>query len=275
MLKRVLVFTLILYGLVGYFALSSATSLPVSDLVAWWSFDDPENPFKDETGRFTDITVVRGDLLQATSGVRGNALEFQKEGSDYPYFYTEALKWPTNSFTIAGWLKPYSLNTDWFGWLAFVSKGGNEDLNSDENSFNFEFYNGKGHVRFGEQNWWNQYWTPNPMVEENVFHFVAVTYDGSTLRFYKDASLVGEVNISAGIQAANSPIYVGADFPGSDNYFYGIMDEVTLWQTALSSDQISTLYSYNGAPVPLPAGVWLLGGGLLGWGIFRRKYSWC
>ncbi|MBX6422895.1 LamG domain-containing protein [Thermosulfurimonas sp. F29] len=264
MLKRVLVFALVFYGLVGYFTLSSATPLPLDDLVAWWSFDDPENSFKDETGHFRDITVVRGDLLQVASGERGNALEFQKEGYDYPYFYTDSLKWPTGSFTIAGWLKPYTLNTDGLYWLAFVSKGGNDKLGSAENSFNFEFHNGEGHVRFGEEGWYNQYYTPNPMVEKGVFHFVAVTYNGSTLRFYKDGSLVGETYISAGIQAKYSPIYVGADFPGSDNYFYGVMDEVTLWQTALTSDQIATLYNYNGAPVPLPPALFLLGGGLLG-----------
>jgi hypothetical protein len=152
------------------------------------------------------------------------------------------IKWISNSFTITGWLKPdYMENTPDGAWLGFVSKGGNDDLCSNENSFNFEFYNGKGHVRFGEICWYGKF-TTSPLLEVQNFRFVTVTYDGSKLVFYSNGEKISEHSITGSVNSTASPIYIGVDFPGSDNYYKGILDEIRIYNRALTEDEIRALY---------------------------------
>ena len=273
--KVVLLLTSILVLVSLLFSPAFSGPLPVNSLVAWWSFDDIEDPYRGKgnpdigTPEYWETTKFNSGSLSLIPGPRGMALEFAEDG--YAYLVTKNdYVWPTNAFTIAGWAKPYSLNTDGLGWLGFVTFGG-----ASKYTFNLEFKNGTGHSRIN--GWVDKYWTDTSMVELNEFHFVAVTYDGENLVFYKDGQIVGSTtpildDQSPSVEGLIWPIYLGLDAYGTWNYFEGVMDEITLWSTALSVEQIQTLYQQNGSPVvPLPGAGLLLGSGLVGVVLFRKR----
>jgi hypothetical protein len=77
----------------------------------------------------------------------------------------------------------------------------------------------------------------------NVWYQVATTYDGANMKFYVNGNLIGTSAIAVSINANSLPLVLGADFPGSAEYFQGAMDEVKIYNTALSPTQIQQEYT--------------------------------
>lgn len=77
------------------------------------------------------------------------------------------------------------------------------------------------------------------LANDNTFHFLVVSYDGTTARFYVDNILRGTFNLS--INFANATFVVGS-FAGLQ-FFNGVVDEVGLWRRALSVEEISLLWN--------------------------------
>ncbi|MBD3183429.1 hypothetical protein GF312_14115 [Candidatus Poribacteria bacterium] len=81
----------------------------------------------------------------------------------------------------------------------------------------------------------------------NEWSFVALTYDGESLRLYVDGEMVGEKEVGTpDAQSNNAPapyqnaIWLGAwKAPGWD--FTGVIDEVAIFNVALSDDEIVSI----------------------------------
>lgn len=75
----------------------------------------------------------------------------------------------------------------------------------------------------------------------NTWYFVATTYDGSYAKFYINGALVGSSYLNIAIASDNLPLVIGADFPGATEYFNGVIDEVRIYDRALTQSDIDTL----------------------------------
>ena len=89
---------------------------------------------------------------------------------------------------------------------------------------------------------------PSQVVTAGVGCFVVGTYDGSNIRLYVNGVGVGEV-ADTRVFGSGSGIGIGAcaqyDFVHGANPapFYGVIDEVALWQAPLGDDEIFALYN--------------------------------
>lgn len=82
-----------------------------------------------------------------------------------------------------------------------------------------------------------------PVVAANSWHYVAYTYDGSTVKLYYDGQLVGSGTASLQTGSTTS-MYVGTY--GSAEYFSGSIDDVRVYSRALSQSDITRIYTaYN------------------------------
>ena len=85
-------------------------------------------------------------------------------------------------------------------------------------------------------------------VSNNVWTHVAVTWDGSAVNLYFNGNSNRAPFSLSGARATNAaPVRIGSYQSGADTTnFNGIIDEVRVYNRALSSAEISDLYNYYG-----------------------------
>ena len=71
----------------------------------------------------------------------------------------------------------------------------------------------------------------------NTWTHLAVTYDGSTVRLYVNGTQVGSVAHTGAIATSTNPLQIGGDSIYGQ-YFVGLIDEVRVYNTALTAVQI-------------------------------------
>jgi hypothetical protein len=91
-----------------------------------------------------------------------------------------------------------------------------------------------------------------PDLRDGEFHHVAVTIQRKSttgLRFYVDGQLIAtfDPTVASGDLSNTGPLRIGNHpDPGIPAFYHGIIDEVGLYNRALSADEIQSIYSAGG-----------------------------
>ena len=82
-----------------------------------------------------------------------------------------------------------------------------------------------------------------------AWNYVAASWDGSTVRFYINGSAAGSTAATGTIGTYSTPLdlatYENLRTSGGSFFYVGQIDEVALYDTALSATQTSNHYSAN------------------------------
>jgi hypothetical protein len=73
----------------------------------------------------------------------------------------------------------------------------------------------------------------------NTWTYLSETYDGSAVRLYVNGNLVSSAPASGSIASSSNPLQIGGDSIYGQ-YFNGLIDEVRVYNTALTQAQIQT-----------------------------------
>jgi hypothetical protein len=211
------------WGFVGWWKL---------DEVGWWKLDESSGlTATDSSGNGNDGTLTNMSGNEWTTGQVDGALEFDGNNDAI----TGIGNCPTNNFTVACWAKDtggsgwkvlYSAEQEiWFG----VDSGASPSLWCDCGG------NGKGaNTAAGT-------WT------QDVWRHAAVTWDGTTIHLYLDGDDM-EITIYGtpeNPQAKAAVIGAWSKNPNDENWC-GILDDVRLYNRALSGDEITALAEGSG-----------------------------
>jgi hypothetical protein len=85
----------------------------------------------------------------------------------------------------------------------------------------------------------------------NVWTHLAATYDGTTLRLFVNGTLVGSRAVTGSLVASDGPLRIGGNAVWGE-YFEGLIDDVRVYNRALTADEIHGDMAAPVGPPPIP-----------------------
>lgn len=142
----------------------------------------------------------------------------------------------SNAISMAGWFYTDQLAYGQ-GMMGFRGGGtGNGEM------YLIQLDNGTLECRFINTNGFFEYVAPAFTILPEVWQHVAWVYDGAQVQLFIDGVLKGSTPASGTITSTNRPFGIGKSIFGSFNFvFGGRMDEVTLWNKALTATDIQDM----------------------------------
>jgi hypothetical protein len=218
---------------------SETLSSPVfTDPVSLWSFDEGSgeiayDSFGSNHGILSPSYPSNNPVW--VMGKKNDALLFDGI-DDYVLVNDDPSLNPFTQLTLSAWIK-WSINpTSGEQWASIINKNGDRQYRLHHNPLNslFEFA-----IRTSEGNRWIES-TTSPV--QDVWYYLVGTYDGETMRLYVNGVLETSENWSGTLQTSSSPVYIGR-YNNSTRHFNGIIDEVAIYDVALSAQEIQLLYN--------------------------------
>ena len=78
----------------------------------------------------------------------------------------------------------------------------------------------------------------------NEWYHIVLTYDGSFIKLYINGVLDNRAAQSGTIKATTNPFLIGSTYTTTGAKFNGTIDEVLIYNRALSDDEIKAIYNY-------------------------------
>jgi len=240
-----------LYNSGSGLAYGSLTAGLLTDLVSYWAFDETNGDAADSHGANT----LTNNAVTFSAAKIDNGAVFNGT-SNYLSIADDATLKPTGPFSVSFWAKTSDASgsnypTVFQSYSQNTAVAGFEIMKS-ATSQKLRFVVGKNTGTVLNTDYAEALST-STINDGNWKHFVCV-YNGSNIVVYTNGSAGTPTTWTGGIAyKATNYVRVGSNnLTGTDQYFWnGSLDEVSLWNRALSSDEVTDLYS-SGAGTQYP-----------------------
>ena len=214
-------------------------------LVAYYPFDGNAN---DASGNGNDGTIYGVTLTEDRFGNSNGAYYFGS--GNYIQVAANSQLNDISDFTMSAWIRADS----WYGsWIPVMSKGVGA---SDTRQYGLELIN-RGYlsgydyascfeIASGAEN----YIFTDATIPLGEWIYVAVTRGNGMAHAYLNGVEVGSLSVLGAVPFNTEALDIGRDRPGSTEYFYGVMDEVRLYNRALSAAEVKALYDGTAVTPP-------------------------
>lgn len=231
---RALLLVLLVTGLA---VLPSIAGSQDTSLVLYLSFDEEDVEEEQDLSPYGNNGTI-GGFPEWTDGKFGKALVFDSVDDQVVVPTSENLD-IEDEITMMAWaLADENLTAD---WRTVVGKSPTSVLG--QNSFAYDIRTDQtGTLRFSlniEGVWTH---VMGPILGIDTWYHIAGTYDGSTMILYLDGEAIGNTATSGSINVVADPVCVGnivdAAGGGFNEYWSGAIDEVRIWNRALSEEEV-------------------------------------
>ena len=224
-------------------ALTSVADADDPSLVGWWKLDETSGLTAADSSLFgNDGILTSGEW---TNGVVGGALEF--DGTDgYISVPSSSSLQLTSALTIAGWIKANSWDSG--NDVDPIARKGE----GNPNNYQLAVVDGRAtfYLDGGEAD--DDGFVGNTPLNTDQWYHIAATWDGVAVRIYVDGVVDNDPSDSRGdaIGTDTRPFYLGGR-SGAD-LFDGTLDDIRLYNRALSEAEIKSLAARPKAWNPSP-----------------------
>ena len=219
---------------------------PIASQLAYYKFDEGYGTVANNSG--FGGTAINGSLGVGTSapswsnaGKFGKALSF--DAGDFVTVPNDnSIK--TSNVTFSTWINVTGDGTN--GYNGIVEKiGGTTVTNTNRllvvNASNLLLMQFTGLTQFNSTN----------VVSRDTWHHITYTYDGHNQKIYIDGILDNtQADEGGAIDTGTNDLYIGRGSINSNTYFFnGLIDEVKIYNTALTQEEILIDYNHGAAMV--------------------------
>ncbi|MBU6320948.1 hypothetical protein KGO04_00170 [Patescibacteria group bacterium] len=203
-------------------------------LVGWWTMDGNNliQNVKDSSGQGNNGSLVGFSATSSAevAGKIGGALKFNGTSQYITVPDTTALRLSGN-YSVSVWIRPAALKD--YGNVLFK-----ESLISNTGYGLITFANGSWGWQIGNT---LDIQTSAALLKNTTWSLLIATYDGTNVRLYQNGSLLS-TTVASAVASDATALALGAD-TGDGRYFNGTIDDVRVYNRALSASEIQALYA--------------------------------
>lgn len=223
-MNRLVAFTVIAIAAIGAFG-----AAPTRGLIAYYPFDGDA---QDKSGN-RNHGVMHGTRPTADRKGRLNSAMLFGEGNYITVPSSPSLTSPKDQITIAAWVRI----GEWCGvWAPIICKG----LDHKSDHYRFLGHHGGNTPLSSCQSIDARF--ENSSMLRGAWHHIALSYDGNMAKTYIDGSIAGLRHSPGTFRVSNDELLIGCDPPGGMEWLLGSMDELRIYNRALSDDEIKAVY---------------------------------
>ncbi|MDE1944267.1 MAG: LamG domain-containing protein, partial [Patescibacteria group bacterium] len=203
-------------------------------LVGWWTMDGNNliQNVKDSSGQGNNGSLVGFSATSSAevAGKIGGALKFNGTSQYITVPDTTALRL-SGTYSVSVWIRPAALKD--YGNVLFK-----ESLISNTGYGLITFANGSWGWQIGNT---LDIQTSAALLKNTTWSLLIATYDGTNVRLYQNGSLLS-TTVASAVASDATALALGAD-TGDGRYFNGTIDDVRVYNRALSASEIQALYA--------------------------------
>jgi hypothetical protein len=211
---------------------------PAQGMIGYWNFDEGSGTVAHDTSGNAYNGTVTGAVW--TTGKINSALSFN--GS------TNAVITPNialgNAYSISAWVNPGVTTQGAYVRIAETQYNAGLYLGTNSSGTKYKFIVNNASGATGSCG--AAYGCAEGGTITGGWHLVTATYDGTTARLFVDTSQVGLETFNA--TATDLPLYIGRYYATNAGGWNGSIDEVRLYNRALTAAEVSNIYNYVGGP---------------------------
>jgi hypothetical protein len=213
-------------------------------LVAWYPFN---NSVFDISGNQNNGKINGG--VKATTDRFGNpcgAMNFNGLDGFVEVPSSNSLESINKLFSVSCWFKISMVpSAGGFRWLTIICKG--DELTETDNNPQFRMQTFQSTIQstisintdFTEYD--NDF--SKHFLQYDKWNFYVLVYDGTNVRCYLNNNKIWEFPYTKSFSPNKAPLHIGKDIPGSIEYFNGSLDDLRIFEDALTENEISKLYN--------------------------------
>ena len=201
-------------------------------LVAYYKFNGDAT---DSSGYGNDGATQGVALTQDRHGNANSAYYFDG-ASHIEVPNSSSLSGVGKNVTCSVWIKPEAWDSIADEWMVLLCKG-----ESIPSNIGFSIWKKEGL----ELNAYNPHLALPTLPELDKWQMLTYTSDGTTVKYYVNGVCIASTNWTITAKSNTSPLLIGKDPPGDLEYFKGAMDEVRIYNRALSDAEVYELYAFG------------------------------